>query len=293
MWTQIVGKVALALAPPVNHGWAITFHLTSRGLTTQPLPHGLRTFTIEFDFVEHQLIIEASDGARRTLKLEPRSVADFHRDVMTALNEMALPVKIWPVPVEIPDPIPFERDSVHRSYDPDAATRFWRVLVKSCQVFSEFRSNFLGKVSPVHFFWGAFDLAVARFSGRPAPQHPGAPYVAKFVAREAYSHEVSSCGFWPGGGPVDRPVFYAYAYPEPEGFSSYPVQPREAFYSKEMKEFLLPYDVLRTAESPDHVLLSFLQSTYEAAANLGRWDRTALEHTQRQGTKGGIWRTNR
>lgn len=209
--------------------------------------------------------------------LAPRSVADFYQDMLAALRSLDLEVNIWTTPVEVDDRTPFERDHHHAAYDREYAQRCWRILLQADRVLTDFRARFNGKVSPVHFFWGAFDLAVTRFSGRPAPAHPGAPNVATFVVREAYSHEVSSCGFWPGGGPVDRPVFYAYAYPEPEGFNAYPIEPREAFYSEELREFLLPYDAVRTAASPDQVLLAFLQSTYEAAAHLGKWDRAGLE----------------
>src|SRR5437660_5638559 len=277
MWTQIIGKVRLALAPMINHWWQVTLYVTSRGLTTSPMPYGTRTLQIEFDFLDHQLRIETSDGDRRSLTLAPRSVAEFYRETMASLKSLGIAVSIWSTPVEVEDRTPFEEDDKHAAYDADYAQRFWRVLVQSDRILTEFRSRFIGKVSPVHFFWGACDMAVTRFSGRSAPDHPGAPNVARFVAREAYSQEVSSCGFWPGGGVVEMPVFYAYAYPEPEGFKDYPIQPREAFYSLAMREFMLPYDTVRTAPSPDSVLLAFLQSTYEAAATLGRWDRSALE----------------
>jgi len=280
MWTQIIGKVRLALAPMINHWWQVTLYVTSRGLTTSPMPYGTRTLQIEFDFLDHHLRIETSDGDHRSVTLAPRSVADFYRETMAALKSLGIAVPIWSTPVEVEDRTPFEQDEKHAAYDADYAQRFWRVLVQADRILTEFRSRFIGKVSPVHFFWGACDMAVTRFSGRAAPEHPGAPYVARFVAREAYSHEVSSCGFWPGGGAVAMPVFYAYAYPEPEGFKEYPIQPGEAYYSPVMREFMLPYDAVRTATSPDSVLLAFLQSTYEAAANLSRWERGALERQQ-------------
>jgi hypothetical protein len=236
-----------------------------------------RYFQIDFDFIFHLLIIETSDGSTKTIALRMRSVADFYQETMAALKSLGMPVTIWTTPVEVSDRTPFENDEKHMAYDPEYAQRFWRILVETSRVFTDFRCRFTGKVSPVHFFWGGFDLDVTRFSGRSAPVHPGAPYLARFVAVEAYSHEVSSCGFWPGGGLVDEPAFYSYAYPEPLGFKDYPIQPSEAFYHKEMGEFLLPYNVVRTAESPDEVLLSFLQSTYEAAATCSNWDRRALE----------------
>jgi hypothetical protein len=218
-----------------------------------------------------------SDNPTKTIALRPFSVAEFYQEVMTSLKSLGMPVTIWTTPVEVPDRTPFEQDRKHAAYDSEYAQRFWRILTQASRVFYEFRSRFTGKVSPVHFFWGAFDLAVTRFSGRPAPVHPGAPYCAPFVMVEAYSHEVSSCGFWPGGGPVDEPLFYAYSYPEPKGFNEYPIQPKEAFYHTEMKEFMLPYNAVRTSNSPDDVILNFLQSTYEAAANCSKWDRKALE----------------
>ena len=281
MWTQIVGKIRLALAPMTCHWWQVTMYATPRGLTTSPIPYGSRVFQIDFDFIDHQLQIETADGERRSFSLASRSVAEFYREIMAALRSLGIDVQIWTTPVEVEDRTPFEKDHKHASYDPDYAQRCWRIMLQATRVLTNFRSRFTGKVSPVHFFWGAFDLAVTRFSGRAAPQHPGAPNLARFVAREAYSHEVSSCGFWPGGGPIDRPVFYAYAYPEPEGFKTFPLQPKEAFYSEVLKEFLLPYDAVRTAQSPDQVLLAFLQSTYEAAANLGQWDRVKLERRER------------
>jgi hypothetical protein len=277
MWTQIVGKIKLALTPLVNHWWNISLYVTPRGLTTSAMPFNDRLFQIDFDFIDHLLLIETTDSSTKKIALRQRSVAEFYQETMAALRSLGMPVTIWTTPVEVPDPIPFEKDQKHAAYDPEYAQRFWRIMAQTSLVLTEFRSRFTGKVSPVHFFWGAFDLAVTRFSGRTAPSHPGAPNLARFVAVEAYSHEVSSCGFWPGGGPVDEPAFFAYAYPEPQGFKDYPIQPTEAFYHTGMREFLLPYDVVRTAKSPDEVLLSFLQSTYEAAATCAKWDRRALE----------------
>lgn len=278
MWTQIVGKIRLSQTPWVNHSWHVTLYVTSRGLTTSPIPYGLKTFEIDFDFVDHKLVIETSDGNVRLLDLRPRTVADFYTEVMSALKSVGIDVAIHTTPNEIPDPIPFEEDTTHASYDADYANRFWRVLVQSDRVFKEFRARFIGKCSPVHFFWGSFDLAVTRFSGRTAPAHPGGvPHMPDVVAREAYSHEVSSCGFWPGGGAIDYPAYYAYAYPGPDGFKDYKVKPKGAFYSNDLGEFLLPYDEVRKSKDPDAALLDFLQSTYEAAANLAKWDRAALE----------------
>jgi hypothetical protein len=240
--------------------------------------YGTRTIQISFDFLDHQLHIETSDGITRRIPLVPRSVADFYQDVMGTLRAIGIEVRIWTMPQEVQDPIPFEQDDKHAAYDPEYAQRFWRILVQANRVMTAFRSRFIGKCSPVHFFWGSFDLAVTRFSGRRAPEHPGGiPNMADWVTREAYSHEVSSCGFWPGGGTVVEPVFYAYAYPVPEGFKDYPIQPKEAFYSSQMQEFILPYEAVRQADAPDEMLLAFLQSTYETAANLGKWDRAALE----------------
>jgi hypothetical protein len=266
MWTQIVGKIRLKLKPLENHWWNVTLYVTPRGLTTSTMSHKCRHFQIDFDFISHLLIIETSDGSTKTVALRPRSVAEFYQETMAALESLGVSVNIWTTTVEVPDRTPFEKDEKHVAYDPEYAQRFWRILAETSRVFTDFRARFIGKVSPIHFFWGGFDLAVTRFSGRPAPEHPGTPYGARFVDVEAYSHEVSSCGFWPGGRPVDEPVFYAYAYPEPQDFKDYPIQPSEAFYHTGMSEFLLPYDVVRTAKSPDDVLLSFLQSTYEAAA---------------------------
>jgi len=282
MWCQIIGKIRLVQTPLINHWWNTTLYATPRGLTTSAMPYGTRTFQIDFDFLDHQLRIETSHGEKRSLALRPQSVADFYRETMEALRSLDMAVNVWTTPVEVEDRTPFEQDRRHCAYDPEYANRCWRIVMQATRVLTEFRSRFLGQVSPVHFFWGAFDLAVTRFSGRSAPTHPGAPNLARFVAQEAYSHEVSSCGFWPGGGPVDRPVFYAYAYPEPEGFKDYRIEPPEAFYHADMKEFLLPYDVVRTAKHPDRVLLAFVQTTYEAAANLGKWDRASLERPRVQ-----------
>jgi uncharacterized protein DUF5996 len=276
-WTQIVGKIRLALTPLENHWWNTTLYVTPRGLTTSAMSYDGRLFKIDFDFIAHLLLIEATDGPIKTISLRPCSVSEFYQETMAALRSLGIPVTIWTTPVEVPDRTPFEEDQKHASYDPEYAQRFWRILAQVSLVFTEFRCRFTGKVSPVHFFWGAFDLAVTRFSGRKAPLHPGAPNCARFVMVEAYSHELSSCGFWPGGGLVDKPSFYAYAYPEQQGFRDYPIQPSDAFYHTEMGEFLLPYDVVRTARSPDKTLLSFLQSTYEAEATSARWDRRVLE----------------
>ena len=273
MRAQIVGKVRLKLCPLVNHWWNVPFYITARGMTTSAMPYQQRDVEVEFDFIKHELAIEASDGRIVTLVLKPQSVAEFYREFMAALGELGVSVRIWTTPVEIPDPIPFERDNSHAAYDPEAAHKFWRMLVWADQIFKEFRGGFQGKASPVHFFWGSFDLAVTRFSGRIAPPRPG----ADSVTREAYSHEVSSAGFWPGGGEIKGPAFYSYAAPEPSGFAERRVGPRTAFYHPQMKEFLLMYDDVRAAASPKAALLEFLQSTYDAAADLGRWDRKALE----------------
>ena len=278
MWTQIVGKIRLGESAPFNHGWHSTLYVTARGLTTSPIPHGHRIFQIDFDFIDHTLVIEVSDGRSARVPLEPQTVAVFYRRVMDALAGLDIDVRIYAKPNEVADPIPFDRDEVHRAYDRAAVNRFWRVLVQNDRVFKRFRSGFLGKCSPVHLFWGALDLAVTRFSGRPAPPHPGGiPNLPDRVTREAYSHEVSSAGFWAGGGAIAYPAYYSYAYPEPPGFASAAVGPREAFYSTDLHEFVLPYDVVRTSADPDRVLLEFLQSTYVAAADLARWDRAALE----------------
>src|SRR5216117_72895 len=278
MWTQIVGKIRLTLSPWTNHSWHVTFYVTSRGLTTSPIPHGTRTFEILFDFIDHQLRIHTSDGKSQIIELKPRSVAEFYRIVMKTLEELNLPVTINMMPNEIENPIPFDQDEEHRCYDREYTNRFWRVLVQSDRVFKEFRARFCGKCSPVHFFWGSVDLAVTRFSGRPAPLHPGGvPQLPDAVTREAYSQEVSSLGFWPGNAAMPTPVFYSYAYPEPPGFAEAKVQPRTAFYEPKLREFILPYEAVRTAENPDEVLLEFAQSAYDAASKLGKWDRAALE----------------
>ena len=278
MWTQIVGKIRLTLTPWTNHSWHVTLYVTSRGLTTSPIPHGSDTFEIRFDFIDHKLRVLKSDGAQRSIDLKPRSVADFYKAVMAALNELDLTVKIDLLPNEIPNPIPFDLDEQHRSYDPEYANRFWRVLVQADRVFKEFRSRFCGKCSPVHFFWGAPDLAVTRFSGRAAPKHPGGiPHLPDAITREAYSQEVSSLGFWPGADAMPQAIFYSYAYPEPKGFSQAKVKPDAASYNAQFHEFVLPYDAVRTAKSPDDAILDFAQSTYDAASELGNWDRAALE----------------
>ncbi len=278
LWTQIVGKIRLIRSPWTNHSWHVTLYVTSTGLSTSTIAHGDRAFQIDFDFVAHRLVVSSNDGRSRHVPLEPQSVAAFYARLMQALDELDLGVHIHKTPNEIADPIPFDRDETHRSYDPEYANRYWRVLVQADRVFKVFRARFLGKCSPVHFFWGAPDLAVTRFSGRPAPQHPGGvPNLPDWVTREAYSHEVSSCGFWAGGGPIPYPVFYSYAYPEPAGFPEQRVAPSAAFYSTDLREFLIPYDQVRQSSSPDATLLEFLQTTYEAAANLAGWDRAALE----------------
>jgi hypothetical protein len=278
MWTQIVGKVRLRQTPWINHSWHVTLYVTARGLTTSTMPHGTRSFEIDFDFVDHQLVVLRHDGARRSLPLGPRTVADFYAEVMALLADLELPVRIVAKPNEVDPAIPFADDREHRAYDPDHVNRCWRIFVQSERVMRSFRSRFIGKCSPIHFFWGAFDLAVTRFSGRPAPPHPGGvPNFPDAIAREAYSHEVSSCGFWPGSGPVAEPAYYSYAYPEPAGFRDAAVQPSPAYYSQDLGEFILPYEAVRTAPDPDATLLAFLQSTYDAAADLARWDRRALE----------------
>lgn len=280
MWTQIVGKIRLALTPRANHWWNVPLYLTARGLTTSPIPYGARLFELEFDFLAHVLHVRTAEGLRREIALAPRTVADFHREVFSVLDELRIDVPIWTTPVEIPDPIPFEYDEAHAAYDAEYAQRFWLGLLQADRVLKRFSTRFIGKQSPVHFFWGSFDLAVTRFSGRTAPPHPGAPNTPLSVVREAYSHEVSSCGFWPGGSGMEA-AFYVYAYPEPAGFSEYRVLPGEARYSPQLREFLLPYSAVRAAASPDDALLDFAQSGYEAAAELGRWDRAAFERSAR------------
>ncbi len=277
MWTQVVGKVRLELGPPLNHSWGIALYVTPRGLTTGPVPHGARSFEITFDFVGHALRITVSDGSERAFALEPMSVADFYRKTMAALRELGLGVEVFARPVEVEEAIPFAQDEQHASYDAEAVHRFWRALVQAERVFAAFRARFIGKSSPVHFFWGGFDLAATRFSGRTAPPHPGGvPNCPDRVMVEAYSHELASAGFWPGTG-LGEAAFYAYAYPEPDGFRAAAVEPGAAYYHGDLREFILPYEVVRTAPDPDADLLAFLQSTYAAAADLGGWDRAALE----------------
>ncbi len=277
LWTQIVGKIRLALAPPVNHWWHVALYVTARGLTTSPMPYGALTFQIDFDFIDHQLRIEASDGQRDSMALAPRSVAAFYRELAARLRALGLEIPIWPMPVEIAGPIRFDQDETHAAYDPDTVNRFWRALVQIDRVFHEFRAGFLGKASPVHFFWGSFDLAATRFSGRPAPPPPSNPNIPDTVNRAAYSHEVSSCGFWPGNGGYGRAAFYSYAYPQPAGFADAVITTPGTFYDAAIGEFILPYDAVRQAAAPRELLLDFLQQTYAAAADLGRWDRAALE----------------
>jgi hypothetical protein len=276
LWMQIVGKIRLALTPPINHTWNVTLYPTIRGVTTSPMALGNRMLQIDFDFLEHALLIQTHAGERTTIPLESMSVAEFYGRVMRALEGLNCPVRIWPKPVEIPAPIPFEQDTQHCTYDPEFAQRFWRVLLQTTRVFTVFRSRFRGKVSPVHLFWGAMDLACTRFSGQTAPRHQSMPGLPDRVTHDAYSHEVSSCGFWPGGLGMDA-MFYSYAYPEPPAFANYPIAPAAATYSKELGEFMLPYEAMRQSPDPDAALLEFLQSTYDAAADLGRWDRAALE----------------
>jgi hypothetical protein len=274
MWTQIVGKICLELTPRVNQFWNIAFQVSSRGLVTPAMPCGnARTLNMTFDFVSHELIAKCSDGGIRSIPLAPRTVAAFYQDTLRMLHDLAIEVRIWTMPVEVPDPIRFELDTKHASYDREYAHRFWQALVRIAPVMQEFRSGFVGKCSPVHFFWGSFDLAVTRFSGRAAPERPGADP----ITREAYSHEVISHGFWPGGGAVSSAAFYAYAAPEPPGFKEAKVEPPAAFYNRDLSEFILPYDAVRTQPEPARVLRSFLQSTYEAGAQLAQWDRGSLE----------------
>jgi hypothetical protein len=278
MWTQIVGKIRLAREPWLNHSWHVALYVTARGLTTSPIPDGARTFHINFDFIDHALRISTSDGATRQFALAGKSVADFYAAIMAELAQLGIQIAINEMPNEVPEPIRFSQDHRHASYDPDAVQRFLQTLVNADRVFKQFRTGFLGKASPVHFFWGSFDLAVTRFSGRRAPRHPGGvPHLLDEVAAEAYSHEVSSAGFWPGSGAIDYPAFYSYAYPEPAGFRATKVRPDAAFFSEALGEFVLPYDAVRTAAQPDQALLEFLQTTYEAAANTAKWDREALE----------------
>ena len=278
MWTQIVGKIRLVQSPWVNHSWHVTLYVSARGLTTGPIAVDGRALELEFDFNDHVLWLRTSDGHARQVMLKPVSVAEFYADIMVALAELGIAVRINEMPNEIAAAVPFTEDRAHASYDGKSVQRFHRVLLCCNEVFAHFRTGFIGKVSPVHFFWGSFDLAVTRFSGRRAPPHPGGvPNLPDSVAREAYSHEVSSAGFWPGGGPIDYPAFYSYAYPMPEGFSAARVEPKSAFWSKELGEFILPYDAVRTAKDPARELMAFLQSTYDAAADLAKWERGALE----------------
>lgn len=273
MWTQVVGKVRLALTPLVNHWWNVPLYVTAQGLTTSRISYGERSFELRFDFRRHQLALETNDGILKTLELRPRSVADFYQQTMAMLRSAGIEVKIWPMPVEIAEPIRFDKDQIHASYDPATVEKFWRILMSVDSVFQKFRAEFIGKCSPVHFFWGSFDLAVTRFSGRPAPERPG----ADAITREAYSQEVSSVGFWPGGGDVKGAAFYSYMAPEPAGFKQASVLPAAAFYQSQINEFLLMYDDVRASESPSTSLLDFCRSTYEAGARLANWDRTTLE----------------
>jgi len=283
LWTQIAGKIRLVRSPWLNHSWHVALYVTPRGLTTSPIPDATRTFQIEFDFIDHLLRISTSDGTQRQFALAGHSVASFYAAIMAALAELGVPTTIDEMPNELPEPIRFSEDRQHAAYDPDAVRRLLQILVNADRVFKQFRTGFLGKASPVHFFWGSFDLAVTRFSGRRAPRHPGGvPHLSDDVACEAYSHEVSSAGFWPGSGAIDYPAFYCYAYPEPAGFRTTKVRPGAAFFSEALGEFILPYDAVRTAANPDQALLEFLQSTYEAAANAAKWDRDALECTPGQ-----------
>ena len=278
LWTQIAGKIRLARTPWLNHSWHVVLYVSARGLTTSPIPFGDRSFQLDFDFLDHVLRASVSDGGQKEIALFPRSVADFYADLMRSLAELGIEVRINELPNEIPDAIRFSEDHAHASYDRDYAERHWRVLLQVNWVLHGFRTSFIGKCSPVHFFWGSFDLAVTRFSGRRAPLHPGGvPNLPDAVTQEAYSHEVSSAGFWPGSAGVEYPAFYSYAYPEPPGFSAAPICPKEAFYSNDLREYVLPYDAVRSAPDPDGLLMDFLISTYEAAAVLGKWDRAALE----------------
>jgi hypothetical protein len=273
MWTQIVGKVRLARCPKINHWWGVPLYVTSLGLTTSPIPYDGGIFEIQFDFIDHKLLIQTNGGAEKIMKLAPRSVADFYREFMECLAALGIHVKIWKMPVEVPNPIAFDRNTEHASYDADYANRCWRILARADEIFKEFRAGFIGKSSPVHFFWGSFDLAVTRFSGRRAPAREGADP----VTREAYSHEVISAGFWPGSGDIKGPAFYAYAAPEPAGFAGAHVVPAKSFYHPQMHEYLLMYDDVRRTSSPKATLLEFLQSTYDAGASLGNWNREELE----------------
>ena len=285
-WLQIVGKIRLQMAPMANHWWQAALYVTARGLTTSTIPYGTRIFEINFDFFDHLMIIETGEGKRRIIALKPASVADFYTRTVAALHSLGINPAIWTVPVEVPERTPFERDTVHAAYDKEYAQRWWRIMAQADRVLKIFRSRFIGKVSPVHFFWGSFDLAVTRFSGRRAPKNPGAPNVGRSVMIEAYSHEVSSSGFWPGAG-LGEPAFYSYTYPEPAGFADASVRPAEAYYDRNFREFLLTYETVRRANDPDAVLLSFLESTYVAAANLAKWDRASLESDDGAAYRGG------
>jgi uncharacterized protein DUF5996 len=290
LWTQIVGKTRLALAPMQNHWWQVTLYVTARGLGTSPIPHGERTFEVDFDFVEHRLLVRTSDGRAGSLPLEPQTVADFYARYLEALRSLDIEAKIRPVPNEVANPLAFDKDDVHRSYAPDAARRFWRALVQADRLLKEFRGQFLGKCSPVHFWWGSFDLSCTRFSGRTAPPHPGGvPNLPDWVTREAYSHECISAGFWPGngGGPVREAAFYAYSYPEPPGCPQASIRPKEASYHPQMHEWILPYAAVLRAPSPDALVLDFLASTYETAARLGGWNRDTLERRTPPGAEPG------
>jgi uncharacterized protein DUF5996 len=277
LWTQIAGKIRLACAPMLNHWWQVPLYVTSRGLTTSAIPYRGSYFQIDFDFIAHRLEIASSDGRTASFALVPQTVSEFYAELMATLQSLGIEIRIWTMPVEIPDPIPFDEDRMHSAYDPEQANRFWRVLILADQTLAKFRADFIGKVSPVHFFWGGFDLAVTRFSGRRAPLHPGVPGVALSIMREGYSHEVSSCGFWPGNGGFGRAAFYSYAYPAPAGFAEAQIAPDFAFFAPELGEFILPYDAVQTAAVPEDSVLAFLHATYEAAANLAHWNRAALE----------------
>ena len=278
MWTQIVGKIRLAQSPWVNHSWHCTLHVTPRGLSTGPVPHENRMFKIDFDFIDHELTVKSSDGRSCRIMLRPQSVAAFYASLMAGMDKLDLPVKIHHWPNEVADPVRFDEDETHRAYDREYANRFWRILVQVDRIFELFRATFTGKCSPVHYFWGSADLAVTRFSGRPAPRHPGGiPNLPDWVVQEAYSEELSSCGFWPGSGAIPYPAFYSYAYPEPLHFATAAVQPVGAFYSNDLHEFILPYDIVLESKSPDETLLRFLQTTYAAAADLAKWNRSSLE----------------
>jgi uncharacterized protein DUF5996 len=277
MWTQIVGKIRMELTPKVNHWWNVPLYVSSRGLTTSIIPYGDRHFEMEFDFFDHRLVIRTTDARSKSVALAPRSVADFYREVMAALHSLGIEVRIWKMPVEVADPIPFDQDTIHASYDSEYVRRVWRILLSADEVFKVFRSSFVGKSSPVHFFWGSFDLAITRFSGRRAPERNDPDPVLRKIMQEAYSHEVISAGWWPGSGEVKEAAFYCYAAPTPSGFAEQKVRPGKAFYHSKLGEYLLMYDDVRLARSPSAALLDFLQSTYEAGATTGRWDRKTLE----------------